>query len=556
AQTVARTQQVRNMAISLSTPGADSAPYLNVASSLASEQQLDYLDILAPDGAIISSAEWPASFGVRRPWIIEVSNWNDKGWFFRSQETAEGKNLALVAVRQISGLDRIFYILAGRRIDSGFLRNIVLPGEETKILLWQAAGSASGELQDKSGSIAMPDDLKPILERARNGDPNLPGRVHLEGASRPPFAIRAVPLFGLDSSQPLAILLIATSQRELADLQARIRSTALLIALAGIVLSILASGWAAGRVSRPIEELSRAAEDVAAGNWDRKVVAGFTNNQDEVARLIVSFNKMTSELLQQRDRALQAERVAAWRELARRLAHELKNPLFPLQITVENLMKARQQDSSEFNEIFAESTTTLLDELNNLRKIIGRFSDFSKMPTPQLQPVNINQLLADIARLFTPLLSGAAKPIQLASNFAAVDTTISGDPDLLRRAFENLILNAIDAMPDGGTLRVKTSTVADAVLIEIADTGAGLTEEEAGRLFTPYYTTKQHGTGLGLAIVQSVISDHGARISVRSRPGQGTTFRMEFTRRAEERRGKGSEKGEPTATGRVFGGNV
>ncbi len=524
AQAIAQSQPVREMALALSTPGGDPAPYLNLASSLASQQQLDYLDIFGSDGAIISSAEWPARFGVRESWITEVSNWDQQNYFLHDQDTAEGKNLALVDVKQVPGVDRNFYILAGRRIDSAFLKNLseVLPGS-TRLFLWQPHGSASGELQDASGAFPIPEDLKSVLDRARHGNKEVRGHLRLDGVS---YAVRAIPRGGRDS-QTLAVVLIATSQAELNDLQARIRTTALLIALAGVVLSIIASGWWAGRISRPIEDLTSAAEDVAAGNWERKVDDAGAGNQ-EVARLIASFNQMTDELLRQRDRAVQAERVAAWRELARRLAHELKNPLFPLQITVENLMKARQQNSPEFNDIFSESTTTLLAELNNLKKIVGRFSDFSKMPTPCLQAVSLNQLLEETARLFAPQLSATAKPIKLETDFAPTDTTISGDPDLLRRAFENLILNAIDAMPNGGTLRIATSTKSGIVAVEVADTGAGLTEEEAKRLFTPYYTTKQHGTGLGLAIVQSVISDHGASIAVSSVPGKGTKFRMEF----------------------------
>lgn len=524
AEVIARSQQVREMALALSAPGGDPAPYLNLASSLASQQQLDYLDIFGSDGAIISSAEWPARFGVRESWITEVPNWDQQSYFLREQGTAEGKNLALVDVKQVSGVDRNFYVLAGRRIDSVFLKNLseVLPGN-TRLLLWQPEGSSSGDLEDASGAIPVPDDLKSVLEQARNGNQEVRGHIRIDGAS---YSVRAIPRAGRES-RTLAVVVIATSQAELNDLQTQIRTSALLIALAGVVLSIIAGGWWAGRISRPIEDLTSAAEDVAAGNWQRKVDNAGANN-DEVARLIASFNQMTNELLRQRDRAVQAERVAAWRELARRLAHELKNPLFPLQITVENLMKARQQNSPEFTEIFSESTTTLLAELNNLKKIVGRFSDFSKMPTPRLQPVSVNQLLEEIGRLFAPQLSAAAKPISLETTFTNADTTISGDPDLLRRAFENLVLNSIDAMPDGGTLRIATSAKSGTVVVEIADTGAGLTQEEAKRLFTPYYTTKQHGTGLGLAIVQSVISDHGASIAVSSAPGKGTTFRVEF----------------------------
>lgn len=155
------------------------------------------------------------------------------------------------------------------------------------------------------------------------------------------------------------------------------------------------------------------------------------------------------------------------------------------------------------------------------------------MPAPQLQSVDVNQLLREMVKLFAPQLASAKPPIKLETSFTSEDAAIAGDPDLLRRAFENLIVNAIDAMPQGGKLRIATSSNQNRLAVEISDSGAGLNEEEASRLFTPYYTTKMHGTGLGLAIVQSVISDHGASISVASRPGEGTTFRMEFQRKPQ-----------------------
>jgi signal transduction histidine kinase len=155
------------------------------------------------------------------------------------------------------------------------------------------------------------------------------------------------------------------------------------------------------------------------------------------------------------------------------------------------------------------------------------------MPAPKLQSLDVNQLLREIAKLFAPQLASANPGIKLETSFTSGDAIIAGDLDLLRRAFENLVLNAIDAMPQGGKLRIATSSAADNLTVEISDSGAGFNEEEASRLFTPYYTTKQHGTGLGLAIVQSVISDHGASISVSSRPGEGTTFRMEFQRKLQ-----------------------
>jgi two-component system, NtrC family, nitrogen regulation sensor histidine kinase NtrY len=250
---------------------------------------------------------------------------------------------------------------------------------------------------------------------------------------------------------------------------------------------------------------------------------------DELSQLAESFNRMTAELLAQKERLVQTERVAAWRELARRLAHELKNPLFPLQLTVENLMRARTQSPEQFDEVFHESASTLLAEISNLKTIIGRFSEFSKMPHPQLQAVHVNEIVRRVLQLYQAQLQAPGRaPIVCKLELDESAGTIAADPDLLHRALSNLVLNAMDAMPSGGTLMLRTRRADGKVTIEVADTGSGLTPEECQRIFTPYYTSKQHGTGLGLAIVQSVVSDHGGRISVLSEPGSGTTFVIEL----------------------------
>jgi nitrogen fixation/metabolism regulation signal transduction histidine kinase len=252
-----------------------------------------------------------------------------------------------------------------------------------------------------------------------------------------------------------------------------------------------------------------------------------STSRDEIGQLADSFNHMTRDLLDQRERLLQAERVAAWRELARRLAHELKNPLFPLQLTVENLLRAREHGEQQFNETFHESASTLLAEISNLKAIIGRFSDFSKMPQPQLRAVRLSELVGDVVKLHQAQLSKANITFQFQPSETPEDPT-AADPELLHRALSNLVLNAIEAMPEGGTLNLCTRQDSSSACIEVADTGRGLTPEECERLFTPYYTSKTHGTGLGLAIVQSIISDHGGRISVSSQPGRGTTFIIEL----------------------------
>jgi signal transduction histidine kinase len=256
------------------------------------------------------------------------------------------------------------------------------------------------------------------------------------------------------------------------------------------------------------------------------------HGRDEIGQLAEAFNHMTQTLAAQKERLVQTERVAAWRELARRLAHELRNPLFPMQITIENLQKARQLDAKQFLEVFNESTATLKAELANLNTIVGRFSDFSKMPAPQFVRVNVNEALRNAVRLFEPQFNEVGKPTITPELFLTEPLPdIDADPDLLHRAFQNLVLNALDAMPAGGTLTLRTSEQDGQARIEVADTGKGLTPEECSRLFTPYYTTKLQGTGLGLAIVQSVVSDHHGTISVTSDEGRGTAFRIDLPQR-------------------------
>jgi len=151
------------------------------------------------------------------------------------------------------------------------------------------------------------------------------------------------------------------------------------------------------------------------------------------------------------------------------------------------------------------------------------------MPAPELQPVRLNEVAGHVLKLLEPQFNASGRaPIIAEVELDPELPVIQADPELINRALQNLVLNAIDAMPSGGTLALRTGHHDGVVMLAVSDTGTGLTREECERLFTPYYTTKQHGTGLGLAIVQSVVSDHHGKITVESEPGRGSTFRIEL----------------------------
>ena len=514
------------MAIDLSRPQADASLYVNDALGLASNHQLDFLELLGSDGAIISSAQWPARFGYKNEWVTQPEDWAARGAFLKREELPDGTALALLAVSVVHVGDRSLYIVGGENLGPDFLASLVLPAGMRALLYRNLSDTfAAAELLSATGPVDQSERFEPLIEQVRKQRRELQGTIRWSVDAASSESFHALPLFGRQNEM-LGIFLVGSSQAGLVQFERRILLLAGAVAAGGLLLGALLSWWAAARVTRPVEKLAAGAREVAGGNWSARVQI---RSRDEIGALASAFNQMTEQLAQQRDRLLQAERVAAWRELARRLAHELKNPLFPLQITVENMRRAREHSPEEFDEVFRESTETLLSELEELKTIVGRFSDFAKMPPPEFHPTNVNEIVRGIVRLFEAQFGAVGRP-PITPELHLEDSlpVIQADASLLHRAIENLVLNAMDAMPSGGTLTIRTSRREQAVRIEVSDSGAGLTPEECERLFTPYYTTKQHGTGLGLAIVQSVVSDHGGTIIVESEYGAGTTFRIEL----------------------------
>jgi signal transduction histidine kinase len=529
---LAASEGARAMALQLTQTG-DASPYLTEAQTMAQEAQLDFLEIVGPDGNVVSSAQWPARFGYPEPAVLNAEH---EPFLKREQLPSGSTDLGLFAVRPVHGAESQVQLIGGARLDQSFLANLpVAPGMQ--IGLYNNAASAVNvnpasrlttpaiaafdptQLLGANGPLDGGAHYKSLVEAALKSGAQTSEIVSPTGQREDTLNATAIPLKSA-SGEVLAVLVVALSRAGMVESQQHIRNIAYGVAAGGILLAIVFSLWIAARFSRPIEQLAHAAEEVAAGNWEVRVRA---RGRDEISVLARSFNHMTGQLTDQREQLIQSERVAAWRELARRLAHELKNPLFPLQLTVENLVRARALPEAEFDEIFRESTATLSAEIANLKKIIGRFSDFSKMPKPELERIDAQDVVARVLALYAKS-PGPTAAVDFKVEMADAPMPLLVDPELLHRALSNLVLNAIDAMPKGGTLTLSARPLGAKIELRVADTGEGLTPEECERLFTPYYTTKQHGTGLGLAIVQSVVADHAGTISVESHAGGGAAF--------------------------------
>jgi two-component system nitrogen regulation sensor histidine kinase NtrY len=303
---------------------------------------------------------------------------------------------------------------------------------------------------------------------------------------------------------------------------ARAQATVALALLAALAVAVLAATLAghavARRVTRPVEALRAGALRVAGGELATRVDVPA---RGELRELVDAFNAMTADLARTTERAAAAERVAAWREVARRLAHEVRNPLTPVAMSVETLRDAWSRRHPAFEEIFQEGTRAISEEVRRLARIVDEFGRFARLPAPEPVPVATEELLASVLSLYPERQGEVAVEREIEPGLPPV----RADRDQIVQVLHNLVKNALDAVGARGRVRVRASRDGDEIALSISDDGPGIRPEDMERIFEPYFTTKGGGgTGLGLAIAQRIVREHGGRIDVDSPPGAGATF--------------------------------
>ena len=290
-----------------------------------------------------------------------------------------------------------------------------------------------------------------------------------------------------------------------------LRSLLQLSTLSVLGIVVLGTVLIARRTTRPIVELHQQTERVARGDLDTQIAV---QSEDELGALARAFNRMTRELAENREQLIRAEKDAAWREMARQVAHEIKNPLTPIALSADLLKRARDEGSPEFDEIFDRTIEMMKRQVENMRAIASDFHAFAGASQPDPEIVDARELSDEVLELS----SAWAADLGVSVERSGSGGTLFVDRGELRRVLINIVSNALEAMQDGGRLVVDIETVSqasgDVVKIQIRDTGCGLSEEARERLFEPYFTTRTHGTGLGLAIARRLLDEMGGSIEL------------------------------------------
>jgi two-component system nitrogen regulation sensor histidine kinase NtrY len=474
------------------------------AAAWAAARGLDVLSVAEPDGRVLSSAHLPGRAGDLDPELRELFSAAAPGQAVPRLVSRAGPDgvapvVALVSWSPVAAEKPAIRVAGGMAV-----------GPELAARLAALTGGAI-DIRDPGGA--------PLAEAAAPAaeDGSAWRRIAARLGRVAGGASRAIPL-GPPGS-PVARIEVSLASEGLARARALVLLAFLAALAAGSAGGAVAGRFLASRVTRPVEALQRAAARVAAGDLEARVGVAAAG---EVGELVRAFDAMTADLARSRARLAQAERIAAWREVARRLAHEIKNPLTPIAMSVETLREAHERRRGDFGEIFDEGTRAIGEEVRRLKRIVDEFSRFARLPAPERAPAAPEDLVAAVLALFPEPPPG----VSIARDVEGGLPPVLADRDQILQLLLNLVRNAMDAMPGGGRLGVSARRADGGVAFAVSDSGPGIRADDLARVFEPYFTTKEGGTGLGLAIAHRIAEEHGGKLEAASSPGKGATFTL------------------------------
>jgi signal transduction histidine kinase len=289
------------------------------------------------------------------------------------------------------------------------------------------------------------------------------------------------------------------------------------------VVLLLARGIGASIVT-PVRRLLAGTREATLGNLEIELAY---DHRDEMKTLIDGFNAMIRSLKEHQQDLAEMGKKAAWAEMARKVAHEIKNPLTPIQLSAEHILRVFEDGRGDFETALRESISYIVSEVENLRHIAQEFLEISREPLPRREPFGLDDLVRETVEPYRKLL---AERIEIRADYEGSDFTLTGDRAKLKIALRNLLTNAIESIHGRGEIRARLEGRPEELRLSISDTGEGMERGVLERVFEPYFSTKDAGTGLGLPIAKKIVEDHGGTIQVASRPGQGTSIVLRWPR--------------------------
>ncbi len=288
-----------------------------------------------------------------------------------------------------------------------------------------------------------------------------------------------------------------------------------------LLLSIMISFILSEEIIRPIVNLEEATRRVAEGDFSFRILS---RSGDELSLLVSSFNGMVSELERSRLKIMQTEKITAWQEIAQQLAHEIKNPLTPIKLSAQRILRKYQNAPDELGDVLEPGVQSIIREVDSLNHLLQEFRDFARLPNPQRDLVNLRELVGEVAAAY----EHSAPDLTIQTDGIDENMMVNADPKQLKQVFGNLFKNAMEAMDRKGQVFVRADLVkkgnSNYSRIQVQDTGPGIHKDSYDKVFNPYFTTKRDGTGLGLSIVERIVFDHKGQIWFETQQGVGTTF--------------------------------
>jgi two-component system nitrogen regulation sensor histidine kinase NtrY len=485
---------------------------LEKARTLAQRRGLDYLEILDDEGRILSNSRMDAEAQSGR--TSALASLDESGVVVRqipAEVSYPGRTRAAILGRRIVPLANVpLSVAGGRWLDERWLGVVA------------AITGGPAFLVDPSGAVVV----RAGFPTAGDADIAPPGAAGAEPptkgeSGRVDRISGEIPVgegWRVRVTAPAAD--VGRARRELGAIALGIAPFALATAL--VLGIVLAQG-----ITRPIRALAARAEEISARE---AAPIRLHPDVDEVRRLTLAFDQMLEALARSEQQRVSAERIAAWQEVAKRIAHEVKNPLSPIKLAVENLQRTRQKAPAELDRALDEESATILEEVESLRRLVDEFSQFARLPAPQLAECDPRAVVDSALALVAPRIAACGVSVDVVSDGAP--PAIRADAEQIGRALKNVLLNALDAMETATEPRLRlVLSGPDAagtgfLMIEVHDTGRGIEPPALKRIFEPYYTTRPErgGAGLGMAITHRIVHEHAGSIHAASAPGRGTTI--------------------------------